>query len=282
MFDYTKEALSLTVSDLKRFLKVFTVASNVLYISYLIYALCVGAGQTFANIILLSVVSSYFVFYLCTLSLEGDKMKKLRTRIRRITVWFKIGIKALTLSIAIYGFYAASTHFTPVSVMLTSLVAIIWIGQIFIEIVCYYIENRINLFKTALDADFEGINEAKRRVGNVVKILRGEETVKKDSTLSSSKTRRKLDSLVKETRDSEKEKKKEQRRTNRLYRKQQLLKLTSNVKDGIKSIKPKRKIRDVEMDNYIELTEENEIPKLNESQEPSKTVALIGSGNENE
>ena len=267
MFDYTKEALGLTVTDLKKFVSGCTIVSNVLYIGYLIYALAVGAGSTFLNILLGVVALAYFVIYLFTFRSQSKTVRKIRRAARHYAVWIKIGIKAFTLTIAVYGFYAASTHFTPISVMLTSFMAIIWVGQILVELVCHYVENRINLFKTALDADVEGVSDKVRAVSNVFKRIRGEEIEEKDDTLASSKIRKMLDARVAEAREEKKTEKEQRRVENRANRKARRRRVIGGVLNGIKGLIPKRKMRDVELIEYTEIDESKMLSAASEAEE---------------
>ena len=59
MLDYTKMAIKQTVSDLKKTDYIRNVATQIIYIIYLIYTLIVGTGILALNIVLL-VISSFF------------------------------------------------------------------------------------------------------------------------------------------------------------------------------------------------------------------------------
>lgn len=64
MLDYTKMAIKQTVSDLKKTDYIRNVATQIIYIIYLIYTLIVGTGILALNIVLLVISTSYFVFFL--------------------------------------------------------------------------------------------------------------------------------------------------------------------------------------------------------------------------
>ena len=63
MFDYTKAAVKKTVEDFKKLDYVRNVATQILYIVYLIYAVCVSAGKLWADIPLLALAVAYFLYY---------------------------------------------------------------------------------------------------------------------------------------------------------------------------------------------------------------------------
>lgn len=63
MLDYTKMAIKQTVSDLKKTDYIRNVATQIIYIIYLIYTLIVGTGILALNIVLLVISTSYFVFF---------------------------------------------------------------------------------------------------------------------------------------------------------------------------------------------------------------------------
>ena len=64
LLDYTKMAIKQTITDLKRTDYIRNVATQVIYIIYLIYTLIAGAGYLAANIVLLVLSVSYTVFFL--------------------------------------------------------------------------------------------------------------------------------------------------------------------------------------------------------------------------
>lgn len=80
LLDYTKMAIKQTITDLKRTDYIRNVATQVIYIIYLIYTLIAGAGYLAANIVLLVLSVSYTVFFLtmtsCGKTPEGKNVKR--------------------------------------------------------------------------------------------------------------------------------------------------------------------------------------------------------------
>ena len=96
MFDYTKAALKKVVDDFKKILLCINVGTQLLTISYLILALCMGMGVLIANAILLTLAASYFVFFLY-MEISKKKEKELKRRVKEIYAWCKRFIKLLSI-----------------------------------------------------------------------------------------------------------------------------------------------------------------------------------------
>lgn len=213
MFDYTREAIGSSVKEIRRFSFGYTVAANLIFIAYLIYAICVGAGILALNIVLASLVLCYLVFYLATAKAATKQTKETRKAIRHLFAWIKILAKALTLGISLYGVYVATTHTTAISLIITTLTCISWVCQVAVELICIYLEAKLNLFKVALEADFEGGIKIANTVGNAYKRFMGEEPGDIITTSEPGRERRFLDGLVMEKRRQREAEKKENKRS---------------------------------------------------------------------
>lgn len=150
MFKYTKAMLSRIVEDFKRYRRIFNNASLVLTSIYFIYALVKKTGNFYANIVLAVLFVAYTIFEIAT---RGKGMKKARKNIKKSYKWTKIGIKALTLGAMLYGIYTATTNITPISIILTTLMIILWILQFLLALICEVIESKYNMLKVAFNED---------------------------------------------------------------------------------------------------------------------------------
>lgn len=153
MLDYTKMAIKQTVSDLKKTDYIRNVATQIIYIIYLIYTLIVGTGILALNIVLLVISTSYFVFFL-TMTFagktpEGKNVKKTGTA---VYVWTKRLIKLFTLGVAVYGICTAVERVSAVSVILAALMIVGWILQIIFEVLIKILTNRVNFILEGLEA----------------------------------------------------------------------------------------------------------------------------------
>lgn len=209
MLDYTKMAIKQTVSDLKKTDYIRNVATQIIYIIYLIYTLIVGTGILALNIVLLVISTSYFVFFL-TMTFagktpEGKNVKKTGTA---VYVWTKRLIKLFTLGVAVYGICTAVERVSAVSVILAALMIVGWILQIIFEVLIKILTNRVNFILEGLEADLDNMLKPMRSVGNFFKKVTGKEVAPpKELT----KNQLKLKEKVELYRAEQKKKKEEER-----------------------------------------------------------------------
>ena len=80
MLDYTKMAMKQALDDFKKAFFVLRVATQAVYIAYLVYALVSMRGLLLVNAILLALSTGYLLFYLFATawgkSPDGKKMKQ--------------------------------------------------------------------------------------------------------------------------------------------------------------------------------------------------------------
>lgn len=138
MFDYTQAAFKKILHDFKKLRIGITVGTHLLSIAYLIYALCTGTGFLIANIALLALTASYFVFFIIMES--KAHAKKLKKRIKNFYGWCKRLIKLPVLGIAVYGLALSKTDFDPLSFLITIFMIIGWILDILFYFVLRFIE----------------------------------------------------------------------------------------------------------------------------------------------
>lgn len=175
MLDYTVESVNKTVNDLKRIFYVFSASVQALCILYLVYLLVIREGFLAANVILLVLSASHLVFNTVCYGADG-KVRERLIGIKNVIRYAKLAVRAITLTVAIYGIYVATTHVTPTSIVLTSLMAVSWILQIILEFVCYFVESRANLIINAMKRDAEAVISPLRTVGSFVKRAAGYES----------------------------------------------------------------------------------------------------------
>ncbi len=189
MLDYTKMAIRQTIADLKRVDYIRNVATQIVYIVYLIYNLAAGAGYLALNIVLLVLAAAYFVFFLTVTSLgktpEGKTLKKTGTA---VYVWCRRLIKLFTLGLTVYGICTAVGHVSALSVILAALMIVGWCLQIIFEVLIKILTNRVNFILEGLEADLDNMLRPVRSVGNFFKKIAGKE-VKPEKELTKNQLR---------------------------------------------------------------------------------------------
>lgn len=174
MFKYTRTAIDIIISDIKKFSTIFNYGSLIFTSAYFIYALVTKTGNFIANIILASLFVGYTIFYFITKSMEMKTAKKI---VKRSYKWIKIVIKTFTLGAMIYGIYITTTNVTPISIILATLMIILYVLQILLELACEIVEDKKDLLVEAVAKDMEIVTRPVSAVGNFVKRIKGEEVV---------------------------------------------------------------------------------------------------------
>lgn len=227
MIDYTKAAIDKTISDLKRFAYFFNIAAQILSIAYLMYAIALNVGYLYANIVLCAITVIYTVFYI--FAFRGNGNKEEREVVKRAFKWIKLGVKAFSLVVAVYGVYIATEHTTLVSIVLAALNVISWTLQVILTLTLTFVENRATLIVDAIRADIDNVKRPFEPVGNFIKKVKGEEIAPKEPP---SKNRRYLDEVVLKYRQKREQKKAEEKARKR-ERKEAVKKAAAEEKEKV-------------------------------------------------
>lgn len=204
MIDYTRAAIEKNITDLKIFGFRFNIATEIFSILYLIYAIIVGGGYLIANIVLALLSLSYLIFYIITQN--NPEAKSARILTKAAYKWIKLGIKAFTLGVTVYGIYIATEHVTLLSVVMASAMVISWTLNVILTLCINYFSSKAKFIIAAIEADFENMMRPVEKVGNFIKKVRGQDVEEKPAP---DKTRILLESTVYEYRERKKAEKTE-------------------------------------------------------------------------
>lgn len=178
---YTWTALSTIYKFFKRFSLAFSIITQVGYIVYLVYALTNGVGHWFFNLPLL-LVSTAFLFYYIGKHIPGSKERKRKRRekrrakqrekhrdytIKKSVDWFKMGIKAATLGITLYGIYIAAENISAVTVTLAAFSVVMFLISFFSEIITMVIHLLFAVIRAGVELDTEPIKAPLQKIGAV-------------------------------------------------------------------------------------------------------------------
>ena len=150
---FTRAATLKIYDDLKKFIFIFSVTTQALYVGYLTYALLTGAGILFANIAFLLLSVAYSVLLLIYGRRQKEKDKDKIEAISKIYRWTRIVIKAGTLAATVYGIHIATTKVTFIAVLLAALTTIAWVLSILFELVRIVFEKYYELIEAAILKD---------------------------------------------------------------------------------------------------------------------------------
>ena len=206
MFDYTKTAANKIIADFKRFFYWCQVVTQVVYISYLIYALATNTKLWIVNSILLALSVAYFTFFLIATAKEAKKT--LKKRVKTLFKRCKQALNLFTLGVMVYGIWQTSTNAKPFSVILTALMIVCWVLQVLFEVILKFFLDKANLIWEAVQADKEEIAKPVKSVGNFFKRITGREV---EEPKEPTETRLLLDDMVEEYREQKEQEKKDKK-----------------------------------------------------------------------
>lgn len=173
MFDYTRAAFRKIVDDFKKIDFIRCVLTQGVYIAYLIYTLCIQSGHLAVNIALLTLATAYFLFFLY-MKIYGVQ-KQVKTMVKQAYKWSKRLVKLFNLGITIYGLAVTANHFTPLSLILASLMIVGWVLEILFEVVFKFFLQKAKFIMAGMEADYKQVTKPVTTVGNFFKKLSGKE-----------------------------------------------------------------------------------------------------------
>lgn len=173
MLKYTLAAITKISEEVKQFLFMFTVLPQVVYIGYIIYAICVDAGYLWANIAFGVISAAYLSVYVITYGKKDKYYKELRHDVKHIKAWIILPLKAVTIATTIYGIFVATSHTNTITVVLAAFSVVLWGVQLIFEIADCIIEDKLELLKTALIKDFEPVIKTKNTITSALNWVKG-------------------------------------------------------------------------------------------------------------
>lgn len=173
MFAYTKAAGKKILADIQKISLVCSITAQIFCLFYLLYALCKGVGIFYANLVLFILSCAYFGFFLYNLNFNGDK--KIAAKVAYIFKWCKRLIKLFNLGIMIYAIKSTANTPSPFTIILTVVLALLWLSDILLEIAVRLIRSWFRLLIEGLQADAEIFTKPANAVGNFFKRVTGKE-----------------------------------------------------------------------------------------------------------
>ena len=166
---HTGTVLTKIINEIKRFLLVFTLCTQIFYVAYLVYAIVTGKGNTYVNIALIAVTLVYSTVYLVSQWNEDKRLKRLRSKTKHVLNWSKILVKTLDIGVILYSIVISADSFTPFSAIFTVLSIISWVVQLVFELAVMYVESRYHLVVDAFKKDIEETKRNPiRKIGGII------------------------------------------------------------------------------------------------------------------
>ncbi len=148
---------------LRRFLRavawVFNYGMNALMIIYLSLAIAFDIGNFIANVILLPTTVAIFIITIIFGRVEKKPIKRRLRTTKKVLNWGKIAINAFSLGVTLYGMFIAASMVSPISIILTTLLIIVWMIKFVVELVTEILEYFMKLFIKSFTQDIIGIKQ---------------------------------------------------------------------------------------------------------------------------
>lgn len=181
MFKYTRAAIDIVISDIKKYCNIFKYASIIFSSIYFGYSIYSKSGNFVINIILLTSLLAYSIFEFIT---HKKDLKLLKRIVRRSYKIIKFTTKGFTLGMMLYGLYTASVNASPISIILATLMIIMWVLQLLFEIVIEIFDSKKDLIVAGFDKDIEDLKKPVTTVNNIIRKIKGDEIIEERNTSS--------------------------------------------------------------------------------------------------
>ena len=179
MFKYTKAAVDIIVNDVRRYCNIFKYGTMMFTLAYFIYSIYAQKGNLVVNIVLLILFALYAILDLVTSKKDYKLFKRF---IRKSYKGLKITTKAFSLGVMIYGIYIAAYNVSPISIILATLMIIMWVLEVLFEIVLSIFEDKKDLLVAGWNKDIDNLKKPVTAVNNFIKKVKGEEIIVNDSS----------------------------------------------------------------------------------------------------
>ncbi len=203
MFKYTQACIDKIVTDVKNLVFISNIVSQVFAILYPLFALLTHRGFWVFNLILLTISIAYSVFFICTQQSEISKTAK--KTVARIHKYSKMTVKFFNLCLLIYGLWQTADNVSPLSLILTVLMAIVFLADVLLEIAKVIVERYKDFLLDCVRQDVEDIKKpvvtVKNTVGNLFKRITGQPV--EEPPLPTPAEQKKLDKMNKMVSDWE-------------------------------------------------------------------------------
>lgn len=163
MISYTIAAYTMFISILKKVCKGFQIALSLFTLVYLTFAVITQIGIFPINVTLLVLYFLYTAYLTFFKKKNTNDTTKTVKRVYRIT---KLVLKAIPLATTLYTLWITTHNTNGLTIIITTLLLILWILQVLMEILIFILESNIKLFTSAALIDFKWVVDLHNHVSN--------------------------------------------------------------------------------------------------------------------
>ena len=180
MLDYTKAAVSKTISDIKNIAFVSRLLFYIVGILIPVYNILFSEGLLVLHIVSLCLSVAVLVLYLVYRDTDDKKEKKSlkvkRKQVKKANKMVKLICRAYTVLCTGYAVFVLGDEFSAITLLMTLFAIITLTVSIIFELVKRVILRRANMIYSAIKEDFAPLNPV-NGVGNIIKKIKGEPVV---------------------------------------------------------------------------------------------------------
>ena len=207
-FDYTKAAFRKIGRHLDLAKWVFDYGVHIVMIVYLAFAMVMGNGGLLINAALMgvSITTLIFTIIYSRKDLSKKERKQAKKQLKEVKKGLRIGslvIKGVSFVTVLYGMYTSANTVTPINIILTTLLLIVWIISVMVELAGWLFEKEKDYILTGLKYDIT-LGEERDSFANLIGkhnekdkiILELEELVEEEREDKLKKVKAGIDSVV--------------------------------------------------------------------------------------
>lgn len=170
MFDYTTAAGRLIIKDFKKISQVIRVVYLVFTLGYFVYVLIAQTGNFWANLAFSILFLGYMVLDLISFKIKVNLAKKI---VQKIYKYGRLTMSAITLGGNLYAMYLATSDTSSITIIISTLLIILWVLQVLLEVVIMVLEPRIKCLYAGVLKDISPVVN----VLNVKNVVMGDESI---------------------------------------------------------------------------------------------------------
>lgn len=166
MFDRTTAFFKQTADDVKRMSTWMNIISQMIYITYLCYAVFTGARYLPLNIVLLALSTIYFVLHIIFCIKGESASKKVKKRVRDGFLASRRLIQLVIVSTSLITIYRDQVNVVTIPVLFSIVSALTFVLNVIIDVLSRLISAKFAELGVLIKADFNDVMDTK--IGKLV------------------------------------------------------------------------------------------------------------------
>lgn len=164
MFINTRAVGNKIISDIKAFSGIYSIITELVYVSFLAYLVFTGNSNTVLNVTLLVISFAFEVFLILAFVKRDALTTDNERRIKHAYHITSLSIRVISLCISVYGIHIALTEINTASILFATFMLFGWLSGVLIELFRFVFERYTSLMTSAISKDTEPIVRLYRKI----------------------------------------------------------------------------------------------------------------------